>query len=151
MTEYNKTDTGHPKSERSANAAPTPKATPIIPPETLMMIDSIKNWNNICLPLAPMDIRKPISRVRSVTETYMIFMIPIPPTNREIPPIQAKSIVKTFVAIVNTELISSKERTVKSSSCVPDIPCVCLNTPVISRITLFVYFLSATETYIPCI
>ena len=39
MTEYNKTDTGHPKSERSANAAPTPKATPIIPPETLMMND----------------------------------------------------------------------------------------------------------------
>ena len=30
--------------------------------------------------LAPMAIRKPISRVRSVTETSMMFMIPMPPT-----------------------------------------------------------------------
>ena len=35
------------------------------------------------LPLAPIDIRMPISRVRSVTETSMMFMIPMPPTTSE--------------------------------------------------------------------
>ena len=33
---------------------------------------------------APTDFRKPISRVRSVTETSMMFMITIPPTTSEI-------------------------------------------------------------------
>ena len=106
---------------------------PITPPNTLIMIDSIRNWNRICRPFAPIDIRKPISLVRSVTETYMIFMIPMPPTSKEIPPIQAKSIVNTLVAIVNTLLISSRERTVKSSSAPAGTRCVCRNTPVISH------------------
>ena len=33
--------------------------------------------------LAPTAIRRPISRVRSVTETSMMFMIPTPPTTSE--------------------------------------------------------------------
>ena len=33
---------------------------------------------------APIAIRMPISRVRSVTDTSMIFMMPMPPTNSEI-------------------------------------------------------------------
>ena len=35
-------------------------------------------------PFAPIAMRMPISRVRSVTETSMMFMIPIPPTRSEI-------------------------------------------------------------------
>ena len=35
-------------------------------------------------PLAPIAMRMPISRVRSVTETSMMFMIPMPPTRSEI-------------------------------------------------------------------
>ena len=35
-------------------------------------------------PLAPIAMRMPISRVRSVTETSMMFMMPIPPTISEI-------------------------------------------------------------------
>ena len=34
--------------------------------------------------LAPIALRMPISRVRSVTDTSMMFMITIPPTSREI-------------------------------------------------------------------
>ena len=30
--------------------------------------------------VAPMDMRRPISRMRSVTETSMMFMMPMPPT-----------------------------------------------------------------------
>ena len=37
--------------------------------------------------LAPIAMRMPISRVRSVTETSMMFMIPMPPTRSETPAI----------------------------------------------------------------
>ena len=70
----------------------------------------------ISIPLAPMDMRNPISRVRSVTETYMIFMIPIPPTNNDIPAMQASKIVIMSVVELNMELSSSCERISKSSS-----------------------------------
>ena len=59
-------------------AIPIPKAVP-------MMLDGGKdhgldeNWVMISLVLAPRDLRMPISRVLSVTETNMIFMIPMPP------------------------------------------------------------------------
>src|SRR5438552_3366763 len=43
---------------------------------------------------APTALRIPISRVRSFTETSMMFMIPMPPPRREIPPIAPTSIVK---------------------------------------------------------
>jgi len=33
--------------------------------------------------VAPMDMRMPISRVRSVTETSMMFMMPMPPTSSD--------------------------------------------------------------------
>ena len=41
-------------------------------------------------PFAPIAIRTPISRVRSVTETSMMFMIPIPPTRSETPAIDQR-------------------------------------------------------------
>ena len=40
---------------------------------------SITSWR-----LAPSALRMPISRVRSVTETSMMFMMTTPPTTREI-------------------------------------------------------------------
>ena len=42
-------------------------------------------------PRAPMALRMPISRVRSRTETSMMFMIPMPPTRSEIEAIPASS------------------------------------------------------------
>ena len=46
-------------------------------------MDSIMNWVKKAVLVAPSALRVPISRVRSVTETVMMFMTPIPPTNSE--------------------------------------------------------------------
>ncbi len=53
----------------------------------LIKIASIKNCSSISFPRAPIAILKPISLVRSVTDTYMIFIIPIPPITNEMPAI----------------------------------------------------------------
>ena len=45
----------------------------------------------ICPDRAPIAIRKPISRIRSVTLTNMMFMTPIPPTTNDTPATQAIS------------------------------------------------------------
>ena len=47
------------------------------------MAASIKNWVTMELRWAPMARRMPISLVRSVTVTSMMFMMPMPPTSRE--------------------------------------------------------------------
>ena len=53
--------------------------------------DSARNCISTCQPFAPTAMRVPISRVRSVTETSMMFMIPMPPTSSEIDAIAASS------------------------------------------------------------
>ena len=60
--------------------------------------------------------RMPISRVRSVTLTSMMFMIPMPPTTSETPAIEPSSTVITAVVAVAASAISCWLRTVKSSS-----------------------------------
>ena len=96
--------------------APQPIITPIIPPVILIRIASIRNWLRISIPRAPTDIRSPISRVRSVTDTYIIFIIPIPPTTSEIPAIQASRVVIRSVVEFSIVLSSCWLRIVKSSS-----------------------------------
>ena len=50
---------------------------------------------------APIALRMPISRVRSVTETSMMFITPTPPTSSEIAATVPSSTVNTwFVAFV---------------------------------------------------
>ena len=46
---------------------------------------SMRNWVRMVPRFAPMALRMPISRVRSVTVTIMMFIMPMPPTTREIP------------------------------------------------------------------
>ena len=48
--------------------------------------------------VAPRALRIPISRVRSATDTSMMFMIPMPPTSRLTPAMLARSVVKTWEA-----------------------------------------------------
>ena len=48
---------------------------------------------------APIALRSPISRVRSVTVTSMMFMTPMPPTSREIPATAASREVRIVVAV----------------------------------------------------
>ena len=50
-------------------------------------------------PRAPSALRRPISRVRSVTETSMMFMIPIPPTSSEMAAMPPRKMVSTEVIV----------------------------------------------------
>ena len=56
---------------------------PITPPISERVMASTRNWTRMSRPRAPTAIRRPISRVRSVTDTSMMFMIPMPPTSSE--------------------------------------------------------------------
>ena len=65
-----------------------PSTTPMIPPILVSTEASVRNCPRIIFFLAPMAFFRPISLVRSVTDTSMIFITPIPPTRREILAIQ---------------------------------------------------------------
>lgn len=71
-----------PKYETSLDAT-MPKITPMTPPMELSTIASVRNCKRISFSRAPTAILMPISRVLSVVETSMMFMIPILPTIRE--------------------------------------------------------------------
>ena len=60
----------------------------MIPPKLVSTAASVKNWARILFFLAPIAFLRPISLVRSVTDTSIIFITPIPPTNKEILAIQ---------------------------------------------------------------
>ena len=68
-------------ASRIAPAAPV--ITPMMPPIIEMMAASIRNCIRMSRGVAPIALRMPISRVRSVTETSMMFIIPMPPTTSE--------------------------------------------------------------------
>ena len=59
-----------------------------------MTLASVRNWRRTARGVAPSALRRPISRIRSVTETSMMFMTPIPPTSREIAAMPASRIVR---------------------------------------------------------
>ena len=67
---------------------PIPVTTPIIPPMLVSTEASVRNCQRIVFLRAPIAFFRPISLVRSVTETSMMFITPIPPTSREILAIQ---------------------------------------------------------------
>ena len=67
----------------TAGPQSSPNKIPEIPPAKLNTVVSTRNCRMISRRLAPKARRIPISRVRSVTVASMIFMIPIPPTSKE--------------------------------------------------------------------
>ena len=66
--------------------------------------------------MAPSALRTPISRVRSVTDTSMMFMIPMPPTRRLTAAMLASSVVNTWVVCCWVARMSCWLRMVKSFS-----------------------------------
>ena len=70
-------------SREISSAIPTPAATPMMPPRLVSTAASVRNCSRIRRFLAPMAFFRPISEVRSVTDTSMMFMTPMPPTSRE--------------------------------------------------------------------
>ena len=73
-----------PPTRRSAPRPSRPTAMPIRPPRPDSVSASMRNWARMSRRRAPTALRMPISRVRSRTETSMMFMIPMPPTISEI-------------------------------------------------------------------
>ena len=62
-----------------------PMAMPMSPPSRLMVPASMRNCEMMSMRRAPMDFRMPISLVLYVTDTSMMFMMPMPPTISEMP------------------------------------------------------------------
>ena len=85
-----------------------PRMIPTIPPDTESASDSAKNCARIFRGFAPTAMRRPISRVRSVTLTSMMFMIPMPPTSSETAAIAARSSVRALVACVTVLAMSAQ-------------------------------------------
>jgi len=65
--------------------------------------------------VAPRDLRKPISRVRSITVTSMMFIIPMPPTSKEMAAMPESSAVSVPVTLVAAPMRSCWLRMVKSA------------------------------------
>ena len=91
-----------------------PSTMPIAPPVRLSTIDSIRNCVRTADERAPMAMRMPISRVRSVTETSMMFMMPMPPTSSETPAMLPSRIVIMLLVSFAASATSVMLRTVKS-------------------------------------
>src|SRR3990172_8057271 len=60
-----------------------PSPIPLSPPPSERVSASTRNWARMSRRRAPTAIRRPISRVRSVTDTSMMFMMPMPPTSSD--------------------------------------------------------------------
>ena len=76
--------------------------TPTMPPIKQISTASIKNCCKIFDLRAPIAIRTPISRVRSVTDTSIMFITPIPPTTKEITAILE---IKSFMVPVLLSMV----------------------------------------------
>ena len=77
---------------------------------------SSRNWRRIRRGVAPRALRRPISRMRSVTDTSMMFMTPMPPTSSEIPAIPPSRMVSVRSTEVEVETSDASEAMVKSAS-----------------------------------
>ena len=110
-------DEGGPSGEPRDEQRPADsQEDPDPPPATERDTASMRNCTRMSRSLAPTASRIPISRVRSVTDTSMMFMIPIPPTRRETEAIAPSSRLMIRVEASATASISERLRTEKSSS-----------------------------------
>ena len=78
------------------------QARPAAPPASPSTEASTRNCRRISRGVAPRALRRPISRIRSVTETNMMFITPIPPTSNEMaamPPSRMVRVWSTEVAV----------------------------------------------------
>ena len=81
-------ETGDSETLDTICAKPMPPAAPNRPPRLVKTAASVRNWARIFLFRAPIAFFNPISLVLSVTDTNMMFITPMPPTNRDMLAIQ---------------------------------------------------------------
>ena len=82
-------DVGVPMTEEMSRAMTMPTMTPSRPPRLVSTEASVRNCQRMRFFRAPMAFFRPISLVRSVTVTSMMFITPMPPTSREMLAIQS--------------------------------------------------------------
>ena len=75
--------------------------------------------------VAPSALRNPISRMRSVTDTSMMFMTPMPPTMSEMAAIPPSRMVSVWSTDVLAAMSDACEVIVKSASAASVMPCSC--------------------------
>ena len=105
-----------PPNREVSTAPAAPRTIPAVPPVSARRTASIRNCERMSRSRAPTAIRIPISRVRSVTDTSMMFMIPMPPTTSDTDAIPPSSRLMIRVADSARASISDRFRTLKSSS-----------------------------------
>ena len=93
-----------------------PNPMPMKPPVRHITMLSKRNWRLMSMPRAPTDMRRPISLVRSVTETSMMFMMPMPATSSEKAAATTSTVCRVVMVLDMVSIISCCERIVKSSS-----------------------------------
>src|SRR5262245_59192435 len=106
---------GSGEKNEMALAAPKPKRMPITPPVMESATASTKNWLKMSRRFAPKALRVPISRMRSVTETNMMFMMTTPPTTSEIETKKMSAVKIALEIDFHKSTTRSAEVTAKSS------------------------------------
>ena len=103
----NPTEAGNGVITPNRNTPVKPVVVPTRPP----IVDKISASNKNCIRIsdcfAPIAFLKPISSVLSLTETSIIFIIPIPPTMSDTAPIPANKNVRPLVILVTMFRASS--------------------------------------------
>ena len=100
----------------SPNAARRPTAMPMNPPTRHKVTASSRNCSRIAIGVAPTALRRPISRVRSDTDTSMMFMMPMPPTSSEMPTMPPAIAVMPAASALNCSMKRSIAATLKVST-----------------------------------
>ena len=95
----------------AALASSRPNTMPSTPPTAEVVPASMTNWPRMSFCLAPRDFRMPISLVRSVTDTSMMFIMPIPPTSREMAAMATSTIIMVFIMVFMASIISAEVMT----------------------------------------
>ena len=121
---------------------------PIMPPKEDKTTASTRNCIITSLSSAPMARRVPISFVRSVTETNMMFIIPIPPTRRLTAATALRRAVNILVVLASIEDISFRSITVKSSS---SVPVICLRSRINISMSLCAFSVGIPSLIETCI
>ncbi len=142
-TEPGETTALNPTITNASRAAPNPSRTPMVPPSKLNVMASMRNCSRISCGCAPTAMRMPISRVRSVTLTSMMFMMPMPPTSRDMPAIAPSSSVMIvemefdgigdFLLIEDVEIIVAARRSADDAGAAGSVICCCATCPCARR------------------
>ena len=109
-TEFIDTTALNAKNDDAIDEIPVPIAMPIRPPKIDKTTASVKNCIRTFEGLAPIAILMPISRVRSLTDTNMIFIMPMPPTINEIEAIEPNKRLITLAMFAAFSKVCVKSR-----------------------------------------